>query len=87
VLGVDPQHVHRGLVRDAAVGERLAQALVGIPELDVLAHDRDAVSGAGDLTRRTTLSHRDRSIRRGSSPRSFTMISSSPSRWNTSGTS
>src|SRR5262249_41986149 len=39
VLGVDPHDVHLGLMRDAAVHQRLDEALVGILELDVLADD------------------------------------------------
>ena len=42
LLGVDPLHLHAGVVGDAAVGERLVQALVGVLELDVLADHRDA---------------------------------------------
>src|SRR5213593_4023183 len=42
VLGIHPLHVHARLVRDAAVRERLDEALVGVPQLDVLADDRDA---------------------------------------------
>ena len=41
----------------------------------------------GDFTRRTTSSHRERSIGRASRVSSLSTISSRPSRWNTSGTS
>ena len=42
MLGVDPLHVDPRLVGDAAVGERLHEALVGVLQLDVLADHRDA---------------------------------------------
>src|SRR5262249_53195866 len=42
VLGVDPLHVDTRLVGDAAVGERLHEALVRVLQLDIFAHDRDA---------------------------------------------
>src|SRR2546427_4889921 len=49
VLGVDPLHVHPRIVRDAAVGEGLDQALVGVLQLDVLADHRDPRLDAGGL--------------------------------------
>src|SRR4026207_1362159 len=45
-LGVDPHHVHRGLVGDAPVGQRLVETLVGVLHLDVLAHHPDAAAPA-----------------------------------------
>ena len=41
-LRVDPGEFHRGLVGDAAVGQRLVEALVGVLDLDVLADHPDA---------------------------------------------
>ena len=48
-LGVHPHHLDRGLVGDAAVGERLVEALVGVLQLDVLAHHPDATAAARRL--------------------------------------
>jgi hypothetical protein len=45
VLGVHPGDFHPRVVGDAAVGQRLDQALVRILELDVLADHRDARAG------------------------------------------
>ena len=42
VLGVHPGHVHAGVVGDAAVSQRLDEALVRVLQLDVLADHRDA---------------------------------------------
>src|SRR6266542_3893749 len=41
-LGINPRHVDRGLVGDAAMGQRLVEALVRVLHLDVLADHADA---------------------------------------------
>ena len=73
LLGVDPVQVDPDIVRDAAVDERLVQALVGVEQARVLAHDRDRdlalgpVQPARDPTPGTEVRHRLRrpSRRRG----------------------
>ena len=82
------RELHAGLVRDAAVGERLGQALVGVPQVDVLADHRDrAPSARRFLIFRTMPPSGTGRWARSGSPSSFTMMSSSPSWWKTSGTS
>ena len=48
-LRVDPGEFHRGLVGDAAVGQRLVEALVGVLDLDVLADHPDGRGGSPSI--------------------------------------
>src|SRR5262245_51687469 len=48
-LRVDPSDLDRRLVGDAAVGQRLVEALVRVLDLDVLADDTDPASMLGRL--------------------------------------
>ena len=56
-LGLDPLDVHLQPVLEAAVVERLVQALVGILVADVLADHVDGESSVGCLIRSTRSSH------------------------------
>jgi len=86
LLGVDVGDLDPALVGDAAVHQRLVEALVGIGELDVLATIAIFTVSFGLRSAETMRFHLERLGEPVNVFRRSTMRSSSPSAWNTSGT-
>ena len=87
LLGLDPVQRDLGALGEAAVGERLVQALVGVLEADVLADDWIVTSRVGFLMRSTSSSHAAVRASVSGRPSCLSTIASRPSPVSTSGTS
>ena len=86
-LRVDPADLHPAAVVGSGVVERLDHGHVGVRELGVLAHQRDAHGrGRGSSIRSTRSSQSDRSGGGASMPKCSSTRSATPSAWNSSGT-